>query len=1503
MFKRITGFTLALLTVLISLIGAIPANADFKDGDIVTISESAGGGVYYNYDADQKYYVSAMNATMEGSDATYFAWCASYGVSVPQAGRRYILCNTDNAGTVTVDGGEWPLFYAVPSEGIYWYYDTGLGDYIDFSWALSCIKAAEHLASTTELPFTELPFSWRMAVELAIRSQLQGMFGNYGLDLNVEVADNNLFGYAISSYFTEPDCNTVAEFMERAKDIATHADDNPVFWEPYAEEIEAVEERRNFYRGDDFILFEGHLNKSNCELVGKDTYPGVEVEFDGGMLTVSIPKSKMPIGERIYWKVDLHLDPGDNYNMLYGKPENGGTDVQNIMVYSVNKRDLEKSFDGEYITTEEKAIVTVQKTNESGKALPGMGFTLYHIQNGSLGFSDERVTDNNGVASWVTLDLGYYFLVEQDNNGYEPHKPEEWNIDGATNAVYTTIGGKQGWKLLLGPGTTNATVSAVNKETLKNLNILKTDTEGNSMPGFKFTLYPILPNGSLGTGTTKETRSNGYVFFTDLKLGDYFVVENYEDTGYEPDKPENWYVVADKAEYTTIGGKQGWKITLSKNNASIEAVNKKTVKDLNIVKTDTEGNSISGFKFTVYPILPNGSLGTGITKETRSDGYVFFTALELGSYFVVENYEGTGYEPHKPEEWDIDGATNAAYTTIEGKNGWKVLLGPETTNVTVNAVNEQQTGDLTIIKTDLNGTSMPGFNFTVYPITLSGELGTGVTKPTGANGVVTFPTLKVGNYFVVEDYADTDYVPHEPENWSVVADNAEYTTIGGMQGWMVTLSKNGATINAVNKPVKTSLHIEKLNKDGSDPKGFNFTLYPVNDDGSLGEGTRKETELFGDLLFAELELGTYFLVENYEGTGYAPYKQEDWEISGAISALFTTIEGMQGWKLQLGKNNVTIYADNYKADHYITIEKVDTEGNPLAGVPFRFYAVNNGEIVEVTVVVTDTEGKATITLSNPGEFFIAEIAPVGQLPHNPDQWVVTSAKSAAFKTINGIAGWHIVLDQDNTHATLKAVNKIQTGEINISKYGEEGLTDGDVFKFEISSDNFPAFSEIITLSTNVENGVAFGCISDLPIFKADGSFITYTITEIEAPNRFVKAEPQTVTFEAEYKANRLATAYTTSVELTNPLLTRELYINKTSYNNVVEGIEFVLSFAFEDGITQSLTGTTVKTADGIGSLVFTDLPVYNKYGELIVYTLEEKRSSYDFSTAPVFTSNDTEFVLIEKLTLLFTFEQSDAHISVYNPRHPINVVVMKDSEDGAKYGFVFELSDNKGNKWSATTNADGVAIFYKDGSTTEAVELPAYDADNKAIVYTITEKPTEIYDAFVPVSFTVDDVDENNTFTLEAYNTLKRGDLVINKISDTGEKLAGAKFLLEVSKDNGISWQIATADDCSSAGLTDGVLVSDAEHNLVFSGLLMDNKTLYRVTEIKAPEGFNCQTEPVFQGRLTDKVISEGAIIVENTQTPDTGDYGFGMLPFGVMIACIGLMGILLSNKKKRTSL
>lgn len=733
------------MIMLTTLVVAIPTYADFKDGDIVTISESAGGGVYYNYFGDQKYYVSAMNATMEGSDSTYFAWCASYGVAFPQAGRRYILCNTDNAGTVNVDGFDWPLFYAVPSQGIYWYYDTGLNDYIDFSWALSCIKAAEQQAGTTNLPF-----DWRMAVELAIRSKLQGMFGNFELDLNVEVNPNsNLFGSSIAPYLKNAECDTVAEFMARAKAIADYASNHLVMWEPYVDEIEAVEERRNFYKGDDFILFEGHLNKSNCELVGKDTYPDVEVELNGGMLTVSIPKSKIPIGQLIEWNVDLQLDAGDNYNMFYGKPENGGTDVQNIVVYSVNKKDLEKSFEGSYITTEEKATVTVQKTDTNGTALSGMGFTLYSLDNNVLSFSQTLTTDSNGIVESQELNLGDYFLVEDENAGYAPFEPDTWSITGASAAEYTTIDGKNGWRISLAPGDTLATVSAVNAQLKGTAQVIKTDTSGNPLQGIPFRLYGVNDEETAFTSVLNgTTNANGIIDFGAVTAGKYLLVEMYSPT-YRPRNPENWIVSgASGAKYTTIGGNSGWLLTIGAgNDCVVYAVNGK-LPTLSLNKIDRDGNPMKDMAFSIYGVTGN-TLSFMETFATDENGDINVGTLHIGYYFIVEEQNGK-WQAFRPYEWQVRGASSAEYTTLSGLNGWLLYLDAGDT-ARIEAINDYPVS-LTVKKQGSAGLPLAGATFTLEVSYNNGKTFTVVeSKTTLSNGVVTFKNLDRYAYYRVTE--------------------------------------------------------------------------------------------------------------------------------------------------------------------------------------------------------------------------------------------------------------------------------------------------------------------------------------------------------------------------------------------------------------------------------------------------------------------------------------------------------------------------------------------------------------------------------------------------------------------------------------------------------------------------------------------------------------------------------------------------------------------------------
>lgn len=107
------------------------------------------------------------------------------------------------------------------------------------------------------------------------------------------------------------------------------------------------------------------------------------------------------------------------------------------------------------------------------------------------------------------------------------------------------------------------------------------------------------------------------------------------------------------------------------------------------------------------------------------------------------------------------------------------------------------------------------------------------------------------------------------------------------------------------------------------------------------------------------------------------------------------------------------------------------------------------------------------------------------------------------------------------------------------------------------------------------------------------------------------------------------------------------------------------------------------------------------------------------------------------------------------------------------------------------------------------------------------------------------------TFT----NRLKPGEISIQKVDTLGRPLAGAEFLLEWSKD-GTQWDPVTYTDsldvtegtCTSEGFKDGKLTSGADGMVRFTGLYPGS--LYRVTEMKAPDGYQLLTKPVHEGSI-----------------------------------------------------
>ena len=233
-----------------------------------------------------------------------------------------------------------------------------------------------------------------------------------------------------------------------------------------------------------------------------------------------------------------------------------------------------------------------------------------------------------------------------------------------------------------------------------------------------------------------------------------------------------------------------------------------------------------------------------------------------------------------------------------------------------------------------------------------------------------------------------------------------------------------------------------------------------------------------------------------------------------------------------------------------------------------------------------------------------------------------------------------------------------------------------------------------------------------------------------------------------------------------------------------------------------------------------------------------------------------------------------------------------------------------------------------DGGSTAGWEFEVYSGDNKLVgSYTTAADGTIQTDYLLPGEYTVKEIipegcsyicDAPNpkTLTITAgqtaevtfTNRMKPGEILIQKVDIHGEPLAGAEFLLEWSED-GQQWQTVTYTDsldvsegtCTSEGIQDGKLTSGEDGLVRFTGL--SPGSLYRVTETKAPEGYQLLTEPVHEGSIQ----KDGEYFIQLTvvnapvfQLPMTGSTGYSAMTAVQVGICVILLIILFRLAKKR---
>ena len=245
-------------------------------------------------------------------------------------------------------------------------------------------------------------------------------------------------------------------------------------------------------------------------------------------------------------------------------------------------------------------------------------------------------------------------------------------------------------------------------------------------------------------------------------------------------------------------------------------------------------------------------------------------------------------------------------------------------------------------------------------------------------------------------------------------------------------------------------------------------------------------------------------------------------------------------------------------------------------------------------------------------------------------------------------------------------------------------------------------------------------------------------------------------------------------------------------------------------------------------------------------------------------------------------------------------------------------------------NTGGVKIIktMPDGDSTAGWKFEVYGSDNELVgVFTTGEDGTVFTDHLLPGTYTVREIiPEDSPYTSDApnpktvaisagqtaevtfTNRMKPGEIRIQKTDTHGEPLAGAEFLLEWSKD-GQQWQKVTYTDspdvtegtCTAEGLTDGKLTSGADGVVRFTGLY--SGSLYRVTEVKAPKGYQLLTEPVYEGGIRKDDGNFIRLTVVNApvfELPMTGSTGYTAMTAIQVGTGVALLLILIRLAKKR---
>lgn len=764
-------------------------------------------------------------------------------------------------------------------------------------------------------------------------------------------------------------------------------------------------------------------------------------------------------------------------------------------------------------------------------------------------------------------------------------------------------------------------------------------------------------------------------------------------------------------------------------------------------------------------IGPKGIIDAATVNDEISNAILYISADKLSegdnNCTLRETVEeSSAYVAGPDKEVVINKKDNVV--TIVSVEGGNVNKG--TASVSIENKLDSQKGSVTFRKYGEDNKPLDGGTFQLYMV--DGDDSNPVGKAfSTVNGEYIIDNLPYGTYYVKEIAAPNGYILEADAE----SDKIEIKKV-----------KPHATIEMTNeKYTSGAITIKKVDENGNPLAGAEFMLLPV--------GVKKTTGENGEAIFDGLTEGTYTITETEAPTGYGKlegYVTVNIEANGTAN-----VAGAVPDNLNFNGKSVILTWKNTRTQGSISITKTGSEHKPLQDALFGLYdnaaATGNPE----KIAYTDQYGKAQFIDLDAGPYYVREIAA-------PNGYALDTIVRGF--TIGGDNAWDVKTEIKNT---------LKEYSLTLVKKGDDGKLLPGV-EFTLSGNGITKKSASGQDGVVTFTGLAFG---------------EYTITEVEAPQGYVKAKPIDVTINEKNTVG----AYTPNQAVDGGTITNEHTV--------------LTVLKIDDADRKPLAGATFRIKNSAGQYVSAENGKFKAFvsgegGASVFETGEDGKFTLEY--LPVGNNYALEEIsapqgyIKVKGTTSFNIVKAQETVSVGNSLIKGTLKLVKKDQHGKLLnGIEFVLK--KGGQYVTASGGNSRYTYTGLADNKEAATKLKTDENGRLEISGLLWGTYYLEEVNTPAGLiagedivvSVTDQSQKPIIDLEVTNKLNTGSLSFTKTDGAGKGLAGAVFKLKLVEGSGTAYST----------VKQMYAISDDEGWVSFEDVPYG---VYELTEAIAPEGY-----------------------------------------------------------------